>query len=67
LLTPSPHGSGDDRRIDAEEFAAGLRFVGLSLSPSEAAEKFAAIDTNGGGQVRSTCTHFVCMVTALRG
>lgn len=42
---------GDDTRIDATEFAAGLKFVGLSLTQEEAEEKFKEIDTNGGGQV----------------
>jgi len=43
--------SDHDRRIDAEEFAAGCEVVGLRLSPEEAAAEFAKCDADGGGQI----------------
>lgn len=46
--------SGRDGRIGLEEFQAGLKFVGLAMSADEAAEKFADIDGNAGGQVRAS-------------
>merc|ERR1712046_380191 len=43
--------TGDDRRIDANEFSRGMSQLGLNLSPNEAQAEFSKIDTNGGGQV----------------
>lgn len=43
--------SGDDRRMDINEFQAGLSTLGLSLSGDEVQAEFKKIDTNGGGQV----------------
>ena len=43
--------SDHDRRISAEEFAAGCATVGLDLTPEEAAAEFAACDTDGGGMI----------------
>eukprot|EP01043_Picozoa_sp_COSAG02_P076064 COSAG02_NODE_15981_length_1123_cov_1.162109_1_plen_134_part_10 len=43
--------SDHDRRIDAEEFAAGCEVVGLRLSPEEAAAEFAKCDADSGGQI----------------
>jgi len=42
---------GADRRIDVNEFSQGLGALGLHLSMAEAAQEFAKIDTNHGGQV----------------
>ncbi|EGD82612.1 hypothetical protein, variant [Salpingoeca rosetta] len=42
---------GQDRRIDVREFAQGQKALGMHLSPDEVKREFAAIDTNGGGQV----------------
>lgn len=42
---------GDDRRMDINEFTAGLSRLGLNISPSDAQAEFQKIDTNGGGQV----------------
>eukprot|EP00929_Paragymnodinium_shiwhaense_P020227 TRINITY_DN13547_c0_g1_i1.p1 TRINITY_DN13547_c0_g1~~TRINITY_DN13547_c0_g1_i1.p1 ORF type:complete len:530 (-),score=134.71 TRINITY_DN13547_c0_g1_i1:237-1826(-) len=41
----------DDRRVNCQEFVAGMSKLGLKLSPSEAAAEFRKIDKNGGGQV----------------
>jgi len=43
--------SGNDRRMDANEFYRGLSQLGLSLSQQEAMEEFQKIDGNHGGQV----------------
>lgn len=43
--------SGDDRRIDVNEFIRGMSQLGLHLSPAEAQEQFSKIDSNHGGQV----------------
>ena len=43
--------TGDDRRIDIDEFKAGLDRVGLSLNDDEAQSEFAAMDKNDGGQI----------------
>jgi Ca2+-binding EF-hand superfamily protein len=43
--------NGDDRRMDINEFKAGLSQIGVSLSDSEATDEFKKIDANGGGQV----------------
>jgi len=40
-----------DRRIDLREFTSGLKTLGLNLSDQEAAQEFASIDGNHGGQV----------------
>lgn len=42
---------GDDRRMDINEFAAGMSKLGLNLSQQEAQAEFRRIDNNGGGQV----------------
>ena len=43
--------TGDDRRVDIDEFKASLHKLGLNLSPKAAEEEFRLIDKNGGGQV----------------
>eukprot|EP00439_Symbiodinium_sp_Y106_P004721 s1619_g1.t1 len=43
--------SGDDRRIDVNEFIRGMSQLGLHLGPAEAQEQFSKIDSNHGGQV----------------
>jgi len=43
--------SGSDRRIDVNEFTSGLAQIGLHLDPQSAAQEFAKIDGNHGGQV----------------
>jgi len=43
--------TGDDRRIDANEFVRGIGALGLHMSPQEAQAEFAKIDMNHGGQV----------------
>ena len=43
--------SDHDRRINAEEFAAGCEVVGLRLSPEETAAEFKKCDADGGGQI----------------
>ena len=43
--------SDHDRRIDAQEFAAGCTTMGMSLSDEEAAAQFAECDTDGGGMI----------------
>jgi Ca2+-binding EF-hand superfamily protein len=43
--------TGDDRRIDLNEFCRGMSQLGLNFSQQEAAEEFRKIDTNSGGQV----------------
>jgi len=43
--------SGDDRRIDANEFIRGMSQLGLNMSQQEAHAEFAQIDRNHGGQV----------------
>jgi len=43
--------TGDDRRIDLNEFTRGLGHLGLHLSEREAIEEFKKMDTNNGGQV----------------
>jgi|EP00640_Fibrocapsa_japonica_P000123 Ca2+-binding EF-hand superfamily protein len=43
--------TGDDRRIDLNEFKAGMAKLGNFLEEENAATEFAKIDTNGGGQV----------------
>jgi len=46
------HVDGDhDRRVDAREFQGGMNALGLNMSPTEAQQEFAKVDTNGGGQV----------------
>jgi Ca2+-binding EF-hand superfamily protein len=42
---------GDDRRMDANEFCAGMSKLGLNLSQQEAMAEFNKIDSNHGGQV----------------
>jgi Ca2+-binding EF-hand superfamily protein len=41
----------DDRRIDVNEFRAGIAKLGCALTEEEADEEFRRIDTNGGGLV----------------
>eukprot|EP00730_Choanoeca_flexa_P007395 TRINITY_DN12326_c3_g1_i10.p1 TRINITY_DN12326_c3_g1~~TRINITY_DN12326_c3_g1_i10.p1 ORF type:complete len:515 (+),score=125.08 TRINITY_DN12326_c3_g1_i10:47-1591(+) len=41
----------DDRRIEVDEFKAGMGKLGCALSDEEAQAEFAKIDTNGGGKV----------------
>jgi hypothetical protein len=43
--------SDHDRRLSADEFAAGCITMGLNLSASEAAAEFATCDTDGGGMI----------------
>ena len=43
--------TGDDRRVDIEEFKAGLSSLGMELENEEAEAEFADIDKNGGGQI----------------
>jgi Ca2+-binding EF-hand superfamily protein len=43
--------TGDDRRVDVNEFAQGIGALGLQLSPSEAKEEFSKIDADRGGQI----------------
>jgi Ca2+-binding EF-hand superfamily protein len=43
--------TGADRRIDVNEFCAGLSQLGLNMSPQEASAEFSKIDQNHGGQV----------------
>lgn len=43
--------TGDDRRIDINEFMAGMSKLGLNMSPQEAQAEFKKMDENGGGQV----------------
>ena len=41
----------DDRRIDVDEFRAGMGKLGCVLTEEEAAAEFSKIDTNQGGKV----------------
>jgi Ca2+-binding EF-hand superfamily protein len=43
--------TGADRRIDLNEFCAGISQLGVNLSQQEAVQEFQKIDSNGGGQV----------------
>jgi len=43
--------TGDDRRIDVQEFCRGMSILGLNMSQEEAYNEFNQIDTNNGGQV----------------
>ena len=43
--------TGDDRRVDVDEFKKSLAKLGMKLSPEEAKAEFESIDLNGGGQV----------------
>lgn len=43
--------TGDDRRMDVNEFVGGMGKLGLHLSQQEAQQEFAKIDQNHGGQV----------------
>jgi Ca2+-binding EF-hand superfamily protein len=43
--------SDHDRRLSADEFAAGCEILGLGLSAEEALAEFEACDTDGGGMV----------------
>jgi Ca2+-binding EF-hand superfamily protein len=43
--------TGDDRRIDANEFVRAMGTIGLHLSQQEAMAEFNSIDSNHGGQV----------------
>jgi Ca2+-binding EF-hand superfamily protein len=43
--------TGDDRRIDVNEFCRGMSNLGLNFSQQEAQEEFRKIDSNNGGQV----------------
>lgn len=43
--------TGDDRRIDANEFCRGMQHMGLNMSQQEAMQEFQKIDSNHGGQV----------------
>jgi Ca2+-binding EF-hand superfamily protein len=43
--------TGDDRRIDLEEFKRGISKLGVTLSDADAAQEFSRMDRNGGGQV----------------
>ena len=40
----------DDRRLTLDEFKVGCSKVGLKLSAKEAADAFAAMDSNAGGK-----------------
>ena len=44
-------GTGDDRRVDLQEFKRGLLCLGLSMRDAEAEAEFQLIDQNGGGQI----------------
>mmetsp|Transcript_66055 Transcript_66055/g.157959 ORF Transcript_66055/g.157959 Transcript_66055/m.157959 type:complete len:556 (+) Transcript_66055:96-1763(+) len=46
--------TGNDRRMDINEFMAGMNRLGLNMSPAEAQQEFNKIDTNRGGQVLFT-------------
>ena len=52
--------TGNDRRIDFEEFAAALPQMGMQLSNAQARQMFEEIDENGGGQILfdEFCTYF---------
>ena len=41
----------DDRRIELDEFTAGMAKLGVALETSEAEAEFAKIDGNNGGKV----------------
>jgi len=43
--------TGNDRRIDFEEFLAALPQMGMQLSNAQARQMFEEIDENGGGQI----------------
>jgi len=43
--------TGDDRRIDRAEFAAGLSKLGVGLQQQDIDREFDRVDANGGGQV----------------
>jgi Ca2+-binding EF-hand superfamily protein len=43
--------TGADRRIDVNEFSAGMSKMGLNMSQQEAQQEFNKIDSNHGGQV----------------
>ena len=43
--------TGDDHRIDANEFKRGLPMLGLHLSAHDAEATFRQIDRDGGGQI----------------
>lgn len=43
--------TGDDRRVDCEEFIRGVKYLALDLPKEAAVREFQRIDTNGGGQV----------------
>jgi len=43
--------TGDDRRMDVNEFCSGMSKLGLQLSQQEAHAEFSKIDANHGGQV----------------
>ena len=43
--------TGDDRRIDAPEFEAAAKKLGIFTSKTDIEAEFRSIDTNGGGQI----------------
>mmetsp|Transcript_41377 Transcript_41377/g.74911 ORF Transcript_41377/g.74911 Transcript_41377/m.74911 type:complete len:485 (+) Transcript_41377:76-1530(+) len=43
--------TGNDRRIDVNEFTRGISALGLQMSQSEAQLEFSKVDSNHGGQV----------------
>jgi Ca2+-binding EF-hand superfamily protein len=43
--------TGDDRRIDVNEFCAGMQQLGLNMSQQDAMAEFKKVDANSGGQV----------------
>lgn len=43
--------TGDDRRVDIEEFVQGLDLLGMNMDRSAAENEFAHLDKNGGGQI----------------
>jgi Ca2+-binding EF-hand superfamily protein len=51
---------GDDRRIDVNEFKAGMSKLGLQLDDATAEAEYQQIDTNGGGQILfdEFCTYY---------
>ena len=43
--------TGNDRRIDLDEFKSGIGQLGLTYSEEEVLNEFKSIDANGGGQI----------------
>ena len=53
--------TGNDRRVDFDEFREGMAKYGLSLDDEQAETMFKQMDSDGGGQILFTefCEHFM--------